>query len=116
LAGNLHPDRMGEGLGYGRWLFLEFPEDGGACRTDLDGDRGVEWLCAVDVALPWLAAVLRVVAVRLLPAVPDRVAAGLVHARQVRPGQHHGGAGAGARGLRHRLYHAVLPQLLRERA
>src|SRR5690606_41931967 len=28
----------------------------------------------------------------------------------------YGGAGAGARGLRHCLHHAVLPQLLRERA
>ena len=85
LAGGVHGHGLADSLGCRRWLLLELGEDRHPGGADLHRAGRHQWLRAVDVALPRLAAVLRSVVVRLLPAVPGDPAAGVLHPRQAGP-------------------------------
>src|SRR5471032_1273162 len=116
LACSGHGHWLGQGLGYGRWLLLELDQDHRSGGTVVHRHRRAKRLRFVDVALPWIAGILRSAAVRLLPAVPDRVAADVVHAGQNGPGQYHHWSGVRARSLRSGIHHTILPKLLRQRS
>ena len=81
--------------------------------VDLDAARRAERLRPDQVALSRRQSGVRHDAARLLHPVPDRADPDGAHPRPDRAGRHHLGPRAGARGLRPRLHHAVLSQLLR---
>ena len=121
-AGARHHRALDQGLEPGadrrsadraRALLPELDQDGGAGGGHLHAAGRAQRLRAHQVALSGRYPRLRADAVRLLHPLPDRAHPHGPGAGLPRHRRHHLGPGAGARGLRAGLHHALLPQLLR---